>query len=283
MLTLEVVDLNDVPLPDPKVSISPFGDYSVVGNIITIKNHPNYGEIILEWTSAIYGTTCSKVKVFQLERFQNKVEKVKMPVGDVEIQIVDIKANPLPGLTVKFGNIKKITDATGRVIFEQVPLEYKGGGIKYELGIYYEGLIIYSTSINVAISEKFRIRQITVPLTELEIYVTDLRKQPLPFAKILISLNDKNRLEMFSTTSIDGRAKISRILIGKEYNINAEYKGFKGYVKIKVSSSQNVGIQLPIYKEYFGYPVGSLLGFIIESFKVIGPTLIAFIIGYLLK
>jgi len=255
-LSLRVVDLDGRVLQNFMVEIDPnvYGELRSVGGMITIRAVPTNINYIFKvsWRSPTYGTI-SSTELSMLPSEVGGLEEIALPVGDVRIRVVDPMGRPISGATVSLAGIEAKTDASGEVVYSQVPLEVNGSPISYELKVSRDGEVIYSGVIEVS-----RVKTSLVVMAELydlKIRVEGAMDQPLPYARITLK---RSGVELGTYNADEGGYLIIPDLPLSDYTADAEWKGFKGSTTITkddLRAGRVAIIKLPPYTEILGIPL----------------------------
>ena len=279
-VSLEIRDMEGRVLGDSEVEVFPevYGELSIVGGVISIRAIPTTLIYILNarWRSPIYGSEAS-VTLAATPQGLNEMRSVTLPVGDVELRVVDPKGRPLARAVVEFGGVSDETDAFGRALFQQVPLEVNGTPLAYEVRVIEDGNVIYSGVEEVSRSKT----TITIigELYDLKVRVEGAAGQPLPFAKITLR---RAGVELGTFSADEGGVAVIKRLPLSDYEVEAEWKGFRGSTTVyeeDLKMGRLAVIALPPYAEFMGIPLTfyMLIMFIIGS--VIAVLLIAVIVS----
>ncbi len=255
-VSFKVVDMLGRPLVDATVDVAPetYGSFSNVGGIITIRAivTTQAYEFRISWRSPDYGTEAS-VTIADTPAGLAARREIELPVGDVTVAVVDLKGEPISGAEVSFGGIAKTTDAEGKALFEQVPLESDGAGISYDIQVKREGFTAFSGAETVSRSKT----TITVvgELFTLRVRVVGAAGQGLPFAKVVVKRAGAE-IGTF-TTDEGGFLEVPKLALS-DYEVEAEWKGFRGtatVTKDDLRAGRAVEISLPPYIDLAGIPL----------------------------
>jgi len=153
---------------------------------------------------------------------------------------------------VKLGTIVKETDATGRTVFEQVPLEANGPPLKYTFVLTFMGreftkeyeLSTARTSVDLIID-----------LFTLRVRVVGSAGQPLPYAKVVI-----RRAGVEIGTFVADESGVVEVpgLLPDNYDIEVNWKGYVGRGIVTADDlveNRIIEISLPPYIEIVGIPL----------------------------
>ena len=145
-VTFEVSDLLDYPLSitADDISISPpyYEGISVEDNQVTIRGmrKDTAYTISIEWVSYSYNVKTGTTVTAYPEELDGSV--IRLPVADLEIQVVDRYYLPLAEAIVRIEGVEAITDVDGKAKFYLVPVEDQTGApITYHVEIEYAGLL----------------------------------------------------------------------------------------------------------------------------------------------
>jgi len=254
-VSFKAVDLQGRSLPGVKVEVTPDLYYELkppVGGVVTLTAvyKPQIYDVKLTWTSPAYGTTATTSVSDTPAGLNGKA--VALPVGIVTVSVVDLEGKPIGGVPVKLGKITKETDAEGKVMFEQVPLESEGAPIKYTFVFTIKGkefskdyeLSTARTSITF-IGELFT----------LKVRVVGAAGQPLPYAKVKVM---RGGVEVGTFTADEsGVVQVPDLLLD-DYSVEASWKGYTGtgaVTKDDLKTGRIVEISLAPYVEIAGIPL----------------------------
>ncbi|PUA33829.1 MAG: hypothetical protein B9J98_02525, partial [Candidatus Terraquivivens tikiterensis] len=206
----------------------------------------------ISWTSPDFGTK-AKVSFIDTVPGLNAKREILLPVGVVTINVVDGKGRAIAGAEVSLGPVKAKTDAEGRAVFENVPLEIEGKGISYKITVVREGAKVFEETETFSVAKT----SITVigELFDLSVLVKGAAGQGLPFATV--TLKRAGVVVGHFTTDEGGMVTIPK-LVAADYELEASYKGYTGTVTVKkddLVAGKRAEITLPPYIEIAGMPL----------------------------
>ena len=153
-VTFEIRDLLDYPLvitpEDIYVSPPYYESISVEDNRVTITRmrKDTVYTISIEWMSYSYNVKTGTTVTTYPEELDGSV--IRLPVADLEIQVVDKYYLPLQGAIVRIEGVEAITDIDGKAWFYFVPVEDQTGTpITYHVEIEYAERL-FETDITVS-------------------------------------------------------------------------------------------------------------------------------------
>jgi len=223
--------------------------------------------------------------------------KLTLPVGDVQITIVDPNGDPIPSVAVTLAGHETITDLWGTAVFQMVPLEdVVGSPITYEVAIARERTIRAMITTSRA-STHFTI---IYPLGSIMMVVRDEEGVPLPGlmvelylhgSRIDVQVTDEEGVAMFDKLPLDTyviRIRYNGILKEAEVSLAEDdiAAGRPVYVEIRLlreSELQKAGehVQRPIIEERgetFPPSLEILLAWIILIALILVAAIIAIIV-----
>jgi hypothetical protein len=217
-----------------------FRDYGLPGGVYHIEaKWTNYKKIPLTVFLGDYDLV--KLK---------EVGKIQASVYDIKIKLVDGKARPIQGATVKLDGIEApmLTDVEGITVFMDVPCE--AAGTTYDISAEKEGKEIAKTTIMVSPAKiEFTILG---GLYDLRVQVVGAAGQGLPSSTVVVKRAGVPVATL--TTDPNGIAVVPQ-LVASDYDVEVLYKGFSGSASISASdlaAGKAVVISLPPYAEVFG-------------------------------
>jgi hypothetical protein len=202
--------------------------------------------IMVEWEN--YG---KKVKVAEatseLVRLK-ETGQIVANVFDVVLTLVDGKARPISGATIKLAGVPATTDIHGKTIFALVPCE--SNGTSYDVSAEKDGKEIAKTTIIVSPTRT----EFTIigNVYDLRVQVVGAAGQGLPSSTVVVKRAGVPVATL--TTDPNGIAVVPQ-LVASDYEIEVLYKGFSGSASISASdlaAGKAVVISLPPYAEVFG-------------------------------
>jgi len=109
------------------------------GSVVTITGMNKFVEytISIEWPSPIYNATAAGRWIFHPEELDG--ERLLLPVGDVEMLVIDKFNMPIRGAIVKMANFYGVSDFHGKVLLKNVPLQRYDWPITYYVEVEYAG------------------------------------------------------------------------------------------------------------------------------------------------
>ncbi|MEM2264229.1 MAG: carboxypeptidase regulatory-like domain-containing protein [Nitrososphaerota archaeon] len=202
--------------------------------------------IIIEWEN--YG---KKVKVAEVTSELVRLKeagKLVANVFDVVLTLVDGKARPISGATIKLAGVPATTDVNGKAIFTLVPCE--SNGTPYNISIEKDGIEIAKASITVSPTRT----EFTIigGLYDLRVQVVGAAGQGLPMATVVVK---RAGVEVATLTTDPNGVAVVPQLVASDYDVEVLYKGFSGSASISASdlaAGKVVTISLPPYAEVFG-------------------------------
>lgn len=254
--SIEVRDLEGRPLRGVNATVSPqiYGRMTARGGVITVLAAPSTQQYTLSirWSSKEYGASASEVVAATPEGFAS-LRVIELPVGDVEVKVVDVGGEPVSGALVRLGEAEARTDPQGTASFRQVPLESDGRPIEYWLGVEVDGSVVYSGSVE--LSRSRRSVAVVAELYDLKVRVEGAAGQPLPYAKIILK---RLGAELGTFQTDEGGMLIIHDLPRSEYLVEAEWRGYRGSA-IVTPEDLELGrialITLPPYTTVLGKPL----------------------------
>jgi|GEM_PF-6639760 len=174
------------------------------------------------------------------------IEQVKHTIN-VIITLVDGKARPISGATIKLAGVPQTTDIYGKAIFTLVPAEV--GGTAYDVSAEKDGKEIAKATIIVSPTRT----EFTIigALYDLRVQVVGAAGQGLPSSTVVVKRAGVPVATL--TTDPNGVAVVPQ-LVASDYEIEVLYKGFSGSASISASdlaAGKVVTISLPCI-EVFG-------------------------------
>ena len=256
-LSLEVKDLEDRPLKDILVEISPriYGEMKVSDGIILLKAMPSTLTYLLKtsWRSPLYGTMASSsVSITPLEA--KLMRSIILPVGDLRVRVVDLGGEPIGGAIIRLAGVEARTDSMGEAIFQQIPLESEDHrSIRYNIEVIRNESLLYSGVIEV--SRARTSLTIVIELYDLRVKVEGVLGQPLPYAKVVLR---REGVEVGAYAADSGGYLEVRGLPPAIYSIEVDWRGYVGKATISMEdlkAGRIAVIRLPIYAELLGVPL----------------------------
>jgi len=141
-VVFEIRDLVGRLIVYSEISITPeiFGGFSNIGGTVIIRGMVanQVYEISVMSQSLLYGKSAGEIYSGYPKEFHGK--QLVLPIGDATIRVLDRYGSPVAGAIVKIGGVEMVTDYDGKAAFNQIPLEYYGRGITYDVQIIYQGI-----------------------------------------------------------------------------------------------------------------------------------------------
>jgi len=263
-ISFKAVDMQGRILTGVKVEATPDLYYKMAeaGGVVTMTAayKPQLYDVKLSWTSPDYGTTATASVSDTPTGLNGKA--VSLPVGVVTVTVVDTDGKPIGGIPVKLGKVTKETDAEGKVLFEQVPLESEGAPIKYTIVFTIRGK---DFSKDYELSTARTSITFIGELYKLKVRVVGAAGQPLPFARVKVT---RAGVEVGTfTADQSGLVQVPDLLLD-DYGVEAFWKGYTGaatVTKDDLKAGRIVEISLPPYVEIAGIPLefGTFIALII--------------------
>jgi len=246
-LTLLVTSSAGVPLSDADVEVVGIGKVKATNGIASFPALPaGVYTVTVTWTN--YGKTVKVAEATsELVRLK-ETGKLVANVFDVVLTLVDGKARPISGATIKLAGVPATTDVNGKAVFTMVPAEV--GGTAYDVSAEKDGKEIAKTTVTVSPTRT----EFTIlgGLYDLRVQVVGAAGQGLPSSTVVVKRAGVPVATL--TTDPNGIAVVPQ-LIASDYEIEVLYKGFSGSASISASdlaAGKAVVISLPPYAEVFG-------------------------------
>jgi hypothetical protein len=246
-LTLVVTSSTGVPLSDAEVEVAGVGKVKATNGIASFPALPaGVYTVTATWTN--YG---KKVKVAEatseLVRLK-ETGQIVANVFDVVLTLVDNKARPISGATIKLAGVPATTDVNGKAVFTMVPAEVSG--TSYDVSAEKDGVEIAKTTIIVSPTRT----EFTIigNVYDLRVQVVGAAGQGLPSSTVVVKRAGVPVATL--TTDPNGIAVVPQ-LVASDYDVEVLYKGFSGSASISASdlaAGKAVVISLPPYAEVFG-------------------------------
>ncbi|MEM2083126.1 MAG: hypothetical protein QXV10_01285 [Nitrososphaerota archaeon] len=251
-LLLKIMDsYNKHPLYNAEVFIKhPNGSIikmRITDAIISLSSLPSgLYTITVEWEN--YG---KKVKVAEVTSELVRLKeagKLIANVFDVVLTLVDGKARPISGATIKLADVPVTTNVYGKAIFTLVPCE--SNGTPYIISIEKDGIEIAKTTITVSPTRT----EFTIigSVYDLRVQVVGAAGQGLASSTVVVK---RAGVEVATLTTDPNGVAVVPQLVASDYDVEVLYKGFSGSASISASdlaAGKAVVISLPPYAEVFG-------------------------------
>ncbi|MEM2743444.1 MAG: carboxypeptidase-like regulatory domain-containing protein, partial [Candidatus Methanomethylicaceae archaeon] len=246
-LTLLVTSATGVPLSDAEVEVVGVGKVKAANGIASFPALPA-GVYTVTATWSNYGKTVKVAEATSELARLKEAGKLVANVFDVALTLVDGKARPISGATIKLAGVPQTTDVNGKAIFTLVPAEV--GGTVYDVSAEKEGKEIAKASITVSPTRT----EFTIigGLYDLRVQVVGAAGQGLPMATVVVK---RAGVEVATLTTDPNGVAVVPQLVASDYDVEVLYKGFSGSASISASdlaAGKVVTISLPPYAEVFG-------------------------------
>ncbi|MDJ0270760.1 MAG: hypothetical protein NXY59_09525 [Aigarchaeota archaeon] len=217
--------------------------------------------IQITWKSPAYKTESSTTIRTSLDGL-DRMGRIKLPVGDVLLKVVDTMGRPIAGAAVFLNEARAKTDAEGRALFAQVPLESDGKPIDYRVVVRDGDEILFDDFVRLSTTTPEI--TIVVGLRDLSIFVRGSAGQPL--AHTIIKLYREDKLVTVKATDRSGFAKLEQ-LVPAEYSLEVDWRGYTAQRSIsreELMAGRPIMITLPPYIEILGIPLtfGTFIAFL---------------------
>ncbi|MEM5778752.1 MAG: hypothetical protein QXK49_03945, partial [Candidatus Aenigmatarchaeota archaeon] len=247
-LTLFVGTATGVPLSDAEVEISGVGKVTAKNGIASFEKLPTgVYTVTATWTNKDYGKTVKVAKVTsELVRLK-ETGKIVANVFDVVLTLVDGKARPISGATIKLAGKPQTTDVNGKAIFTLVPVDVDTGETVYDVSAEREGKEVAKASVTVSPTRT----EFTIlgGLYDLRVQVVGAAGQGLASSTVVVK---RAGVEVATLTTDPNGVAVVPQLVASDYDVEVLYKGFSGSASISASdlaAGKAVVISLPPYAE----------------------------------
>lgn len=242
--SIRFLDMEGRPLENIEVEILPkiYSNVRAAGDRIVVENAVSTLNYLVEarWRGGYSGGEA----VRRVSAPPSLLKEVTLPVGDVEVRVLDLEGRPLPGAAVELGGVGGVTDTLGRVVFQRVPLDDVGLGREYEVHVTYRNLTVYQGLLKPSTASRSFV--LVANLGRSRVRVLGVLGQPLPHAIL--------RFEGLGTysTGANGVAEIGYVP-GGEYHLSLEWNGFQAEKTLRISATGGFyEVRVPVYMVLMG-------------------------------
>ena len=256
--SIQLIDLESRPLNQAIIRYTGpagiAGEIKTTGGTAVLPPLPATVQYTIQiiWQSPAYKTESSKTIRTSLDGL-DRLGRIRLPVGDVLLKVVDTMGRPIAGATVFLNEVKATTDAKGRAFFAQVPLESDGKPIDYRVTVRDGGETLFDDFVRLSTTRSEV--TIVVGLRDLSIFVRGSAGQPLAHA--IIKLYREDNLVAVKAADRSGFAKLEQ-LVPAEYKLEVDWRGYTAQRSIsreELMAGRPIMITLPPYIEILGIPL----------------------------